>query len=318
MTWSLPISFDLWFAGIAGGVYSTAFLIDYFRNHDSRPLLRVATYLGIPMVLLGVLLLIIDLGNPLRFWHLFGEFKIMSPMSMGTWILLAWLLIAVAMVVLWRIETGASSKLTARMQRIKGFLEVIGLVFAILLMVYTGVLLAVNSNPLWSSTVLLPALFSSSAVSMGLALLVVISLTINAITRGKLPALKPVKEWILGTNHSDIAPRTVSQMVGVNIIAIIIQMVLLVVYVIVLTTSANAGASEAIKQLVSGNMAVPFWLGAVLVAQLIPLVLYIINRARDTGLASVGYSIVLSSVCVVFGGLLLRIVIIVAGQSAGI
>ena len=318
MTWSIPICFDLWLTGIAGGAYSTAFLVDYFSHHRSRPLLRIATCLGIPLVLIGVLLLVLDLGNPLRFWHLFTEFKVLSPMSMGTWILPVWVVIAVTMVVLWRIDNKASNKLTARIQRVLGFLKVIGLVFAVLLMVYTGTLLAVNSNVLWSSTVLLPALFTASAISMGMAMLIIASLVINAVSKGKPVVLKSVTGWILGSTDLTIPVRTVAQIVAANVIVILIQMVVLIIYVVGLTTSVDAGAAEALRLIITGTLAIPFWLGVVLLAMLIPLVLYVINRKKDLEASSVRYTIALSSFCVVFGGLLLRAIIIVAGQIAGI
>ena len=117
MTWGVPIWFDLWLAGIAGGTYSTAFLVDHFSGRGNKPLLRLATCLSIPLAVIGVLLLIIDLGNPSRFWHFLTQFKVLSPMSMGTWILLAWVVIAVMMVILWRIESNSGKETARRLRR---------------------------------------------------------------------------------------------------------------------------------------------------------------------------------------------------------
>ena len=90
MAWSAAIWIYLWLAGMAGGAYFAAFLADRFTGGGNRQLLRLATYVGIPLAVIGVMLLIVDLGQPIRFWHLMVIFKVTSPMSMGTWILLAW------------------------------------------------------------------------------------------------------------------------------------------------------------------------------------------------------------------------------------
>ena len=317
MTWSVPIWFDLWLAGMAGGTYSTAFLVDYFSGGRNRPLLRLATYLGIPLVVIGVLLLIIDLGNPLRFWHFLTQFKLLSPMSTGTWILLAWVVIAAMMVILWRIENSFSKETAGRLRRTTGFLSLVNLVFAVLLMIYSGVLPAVSSKVLWAGTVLLPALFVASAVSMGLAILIIAILTVNATNKGGFAVLKPVINQILGSTDWTIPSRTVPRIAIANAIVIIIELAALIGHILWLTISAEAGAGEAIELFITGTLAVPFWLGVVLLALLIPLVLCLINWGKDIETGTVERTMAISSICVVFGGLLLRAVIMVGGQIMG-
>ncbi len=317
MTWSVPIWFDLWLAGMAGGTYSTAFLVDYFSGGRNKPLLRLATYLGIPLVVIGVLLLIIDLGNPLRFWHFLTQFKVLSPMSMGTWILLAWVVFAVMMVILWRIENSFSKETAGRLRKTTGFLSLVNLVFAVLLMIYSGVLPAVSSKVLWAGTVLLPALFVASAVSMGLAILIITILTVNATNKGGFAVLKPVINQTLGSTDWTIPSRTVPRIAIANAIVIIIELAALIGHILWLTISAEAGAGEAFELLITGTLALPFWLGVVLLALLIPLALYVINWGKDIEARTVERTIVISAICVIFGGLLLRAVIMVSGQIMG-
>lgn len=317
MTWGVPIWFDLWLAGMVGGTYSTAFLVDYFSGGRNKPLLRLATYLGIPLVVIGVLLLIIDLGNPLRFWHFLTQFKLLSPMSTGTWILLAWVVIAVMMVILRRIENSFSKETAGRLRRTTGFLSLVNLVFAVLLMIYSGVLPAVSSKVLWAGTVLLPALFVASAVSMGLAILIIAILTVNATNKGGFAVLKPVINQTLGSTDWAIPSRTVPRIAIANAIVIIIELAALIGHILWLAISAEAGAGEAFELLITGTLAVPFWLGVVLLALLIPLVLYLINWGKDIEARTVERTMAISSICVVFGGLLLRAVIMVDGQIMG-
>ena len=70
MTWESPIWLYLWLAGMAGGAYFTAFLVDRFSGGQQKALLRLATYVALPLAILGVLLLVLDLGVPERFWRL--------------------------------------------------------------------------------------------------------------------------------------------------------------------------------------------------------------------------------------------------------
>ena len=67
MTWEWPIAIDLWAAGIGGGAYFAAFLMDRFTRGRHKLFMKIAMLIGVPLVLLGVLLLVADLGEQLRF-----------------------------------------------------------------------------------------------------------------------------------------------------------------------------------------------------------------------------------------------------------
>ena len=178
ITWGAPIWLYLWLAGMAGGAYFGAFLAE-IRSTTRKGLLRLATYLGIPLAVVGVTLLIIDLGEPLRFWHLITNLSFTSPMSMGTWILALWVSIAVILVIAWWIEDHRPTMFKAWIRRLVNVLTWADLIFSIMLMSYTGVLLATSNQPMWAGTLLLPSLFVTSAVSTGIAILV-FTILINA------------------------------------------------------------------------------------------------------------------------------------------
>ncbi len=283
MAWSAPIWIYLWLAGMAGGAYFAAFLAERFSGIVDRKLLRLATYVGVPLAVIGVLLLVVDLGHPLRFWHLFTQFNVGSPMSMGTWILLAWVGIGVIMLILWRMARG--------LQKLTELLSWVNCVLAVLLIAYTGVLLAVSNQSLWAGTVLLPSLFVASAVSTGVALVIVAA----AIGRS-------------------IPGRTIARLAEADAVVIIIELVALIGYAIWLAASSMAGAGEALGLLTTGVLAAPFWVGVVLVALLIPLGLEIRNWGKDVEAKAVWRAIIASSACVILGGLVLRAVIVIGGQ----
>jgi formate-dependent nitrite reductase membrane component NrfD len=298
ITWHPPIWIDLWFAGMAGGAYFAAFLAERFAGVTNRRLLQVATCLGIPLASTGVLLLIVDLGQPIRFWHLLARFEILSPMSMGTWILMVWVIVAMAMVALWLGELYIPGLATLRLgplnlRRMVEILSWVGLVFAALLMTYTGVLLATSNQPLWAGTVLLPPLFVASAISTGVALLIVAAVTVRAL---------------------GIPSRTVNRLAEAVAVVILIELAVLVGYGIWLGVSPMEGTGEALRLLTTGVLAAPFWVGVVLLALLVPLALQVANWGQELERKAVWRAVLASAVCVIFGGLVLRAVITIGGQ----
>jgi len=179
MVWEWPIFIDLWAAGVAGGGYFAAFLVDRFTGRKHKLLMQVATWVGVPLALLGVLLLVLDLGNQLWAWHLFVRFMPVSPMSLGSWILLLWSITGVALIALWFAEslepaeqpTDVLARVASMLRPLVPATEIlvwITFVLSVLLIAYTGVLLSNTRIALWA-TVLLPALFVVSAIFTGTA-----------------------------------------------------------------------------------------------------------------------------------------------------
>jgi len=321
MPWSIPLWFDIWLAGMAGGAYLVAFLANRYSGGAYKNLFRLAVYTGVPLAIIGVLLLVIDLGNPLWFWHLFTIFKPVSVMSMGTWILLSWAIIAFLMMIAWVIEGDATRKpelysgdMAGRMRRVSGFLGWVDLVLAVLLITYPGALLANTSQALWASTLLLPALFVASAICTGVALLILMALVINAANRSSSNILNSTVKWLFGSTGWEISRETVGRLAKVLVWVIVIELVVMVGYAIWLGISSAAGAGEALTLLTAGSLALPFWLAIVLLGLLIPLVLLVINRGEELAVKATTSIVAASATCVLLGGLALRAVILIGGQ----
>ncbi len=312
MTWTALIWIYLWLAGMAGGAYLAAFAVNRFTGGKNDSLLRLSTYLAIPLVVLGVLLLIFELGNPIRFWHLFTQFDVVSPMSMGTWILMAWVIIAMIMIVSWWLQNRVSEEVAASLAALRGPLSIVSAVLAAALITYTGVLLAVSSQPLWSNTVLLPTLFVISAVSTGVAILVLAALALNAIAGGSMAGLKPALNYIFGSTEWKTPKEMVLQLAETDAIIIVLEIMAMVGYIIWLVTSTSG--SDALAVLISGSMAAPFWVGVVLLALLIPFALDLTIRGKAIEVKGVLMTLTTSSLCVIVGGLILRWVITSGGQ----
>jgi formate-dependent nitrite reductase membrane component NrfD len=114
------------------------------------------------------------LGQPLRFWHMLvnttpGEpgpsFKYWSPISVGSWVLLLYSIFAFVSFV-----EALRNRSTRAGAAVLTF-NVIGSVLALFIASYTGVVLSVSNQPVWSDTWTLGALFLASALSGSAALL---------------------------------------------------------------------------------------------------------------------------------------------------
>src|SRR5690349_564643 len=79
--------------GLAGGAYFLAALLDWFGRPEDRPVVRTGYDVAAVGAILSGLLLTVDLGQPLRFWHMLFQsanfpaimFKGWSPISFGVW-----------------------------------------------------------------------------------------------------------------------------------------------------------------------------------------------------------------------------------------
>jgi len=312
VTWTALIWIYLWLAGMAGGAFLAAKAAGRFSGSKDDSLLRLATYLALPLAVIGVLLLIFELGNPIRFWHLFTQFDFNSPMSMGTWILIAWALIAVVMIVSWWLQGKVSQEAAASLAGLRKLLSRINVVFSAALITYTGVLLAVSSQSLWAGTILLPALFVVSAVSTGVAVLILAALALNSIADGSMAELKLALTQIFGSTELKTPKEMIVRLAEADAVIIVLEIIAMVGYVIWLATST--GGSDALGVLTTGSMAAPFWVGVVLLALLIPFGLDLTIRGKTSETKGVMMTIVTSSLCVIVGGLILRWVITSGGQ----
>jgi len=161
--WQPEIPFYFWTGGIAG---ASSVLHGVARVARNDTLAKRCLYVGTAFDLASPLLLVSDLGRPERFLHMLRMFKVTSPMSVGSWILL--------------LSGGAST--TAAVLELLGVLrplkwagEVVSFLSGPPLATYTGALVANTSIPVWSEARdELPWVFGlSAAASAGAAAAIV-------------------------------------------------------------------------------------------------------------------------------------------------
>ena len=298
--WQWLIIAYFFIGGIAGGAFFLAALMDLFGRPEDRPLARLGYYIAFPAVVLCGILLIVDLGQPLRFWHLFIKseripepiLKLWSPISVGSWVLTVFGFFAFVSFVGVLVERGtirwaplvrADRWARAGPRPFEVLWGILGAFFGFFLGGYTGVLFTSTSVPVWHNSQLMGALFLISAASTSYALLMIL-----LMRRGRSP-------------HD----RTVEKLARADRWAIVMELVVLAVLVALLGSVA--------RPLVAGGYGVVFWLGVVLVGLLVPLGLHAFPGWR-AGLMSEGRRATLGAACVLVGGLLLRFVVVLAPQ----
>lgn len=183
--WTWYILGYFFVAGLAGGAYFLATLLRYWGTPADEPVSRIGFYLPFPATLIGGLLLTLDLTKPLRFWHMLfdttpGEFGLnfnsTTPMSIGVWALLVATPFAFVSFVDSLVRDGKlRHPLARRLAALAGRAwNVIGAVLFLFIAGYTGVLIAVSNQPIWSDSWALGGLFLASGLAGAAALLLLL------------------------------------------------------------------------------------------------------------------------------------------------
>lgn len=276
IAFGLIIVFYIFIAGMAAGLFVFSTLGPVFGMKKMQPLAKPASVMALAAVIPGVLALIVDLGQPLRFYTLLYRINVSSAMSWGTYILVVFSIINLIYIYfLWKEDA----------RKAKGA-GMAGLVAAVALGLYTGFLIALApGHPLWNSA-LVPVLFMVSGLVSGLSMI-----NVGAIYFPKLTGLT--------SNRAD------EIMHHMKIWLIALEVVLLGSHLLALFVS-DAGRA-VFFHLATGDKMFSFVILQIGIGMLLPVVLLLIGKSR----AVVGLSSLLS----IFGVFMLRYNIIIGGQD---
>lgn len=284
-TWGWPVAGYLFLGGLVAGLMIIAAVLRR-RGAGYQDAVGKADLLAFPLLVLGLILLWIDLGNRWNAWRFFTTLELGSAMSWGSWILLASsVLLAFRLVQTWHARgwwvplDRPFAWVSGLVDRASVWIDRLALVLGTGLGFYTGILLSsINARPLWDSIWLAP-LFLASGLASGGALLCLVSET---------------------ETHMRLAPFSMA-MCGV-------ESTLLVVYLVGLGVASGVYSSAA-SSVVSGSFAGAFWGVVVAIGLAIPLAIEIGER-RGT----IGSTAALAAPIMKLGGAFgLRAVILFAG-----
>jgi formate-dependent nitrite reductase membrane component NrfD len=261
--------------GISGGALLLAGLVRLFGRGEDSPFVRLASYLSLAGAVISGMLLVVDLGVPLRFWHMMIQsdtgrpmFKWWSPISVGVWGLLFFGFFAQGGRRGWRAFRFLAEPPFSMLGAIGG---IIGGLF---LAGYTGVLLAVSNRPVWADSSWLGLVFLLSAISTSVAALLLLA------------------RW-----RSVESPTTVAWLLGFDRIALVVELLAIVIFLISL--------GGAIRALLNA-WGVLLLLGVIVLGILVPL---FIQRGRAV------HDFVLPATLVLVGGFLLRMTVLLSSEQ---
>lgn len=319
--WEFLIVNYLFLGGLSAGLFFVSGLATWLQDKDGQPahpaLAKLGALLAPWPVSLGSALLILDLGKPLRFWKLFLHVRWRSPMSIGSWLLVAFTILSLAYLWSWldgaerqrwlgKVPVRVYGKLPAFLRTWleadgaprRRILALAGLPMSVGVGIYTGVLLgAVQSRPFWNTN-LVAQMFLFSALSSGAATLVLLR--------------------FLGKERPGLAE--VRFLYGLDIVLMGLELFIVLPYLIHGNLSSLA-VKTALHQILGGPYTFAFWglfLGLGLLAPLAvelweyrPVIL-----GKGTFHVAPKWALAAGAM-VLLGGYTLRFVFVFAGQATG-
>jgi len=293
--WGWEIPLYLFLGGMVAGIMIFAG-IWMFRKKEEEPSLALSLLpWAAPIAIsVGMFFLWLDLEHPFNAWRFYLAFKVTSPMSWGSWILLG--IYPVSILLAWVVTPEfLKGMVRERLNPVPFFgkidewagenvrlLGVLNIVLGVALGIYTGVLLGTMvARPLWNSALLGP-LFLVSGLSSGAAFMLLFGLTDR-------------ERIFLGRADMGL---------------IAIELALLALWMIGL--AAGSGPSQAaLASILGGAYTAAFWTMVVALGLLAPLfgewLEYKHGAVPGKGTA----------ILVLLGGFALRWIMVFAGQATG-
>jgi len=180
--WHWYIVWYFFLGGLAGGAYALGVLLRLVGSREDEGAARLAFLVSFPALVICPILLTLDLGKPMRFWHMLIDartwlptLKYWSPMSLGAWVLAVFGIFATlsfveALVLDGRLRHPLARRVADALSGGFGRLfMIVGACLGLFIAGYTGVLLAVSNQPVWSDTWAIGGLFLASGLSTAAA-----------------------------------------------------------------------------------------------------------------------------------------------------
>lgn len=199
--WEWWILGYFFFGGISGGSYAIGTLLRLVGAPSDQRLSRAAFIVSFLALIPCPIFLVVDLGQPLRFLNMLIDasngglaFKPLSPMSVGAWALLFFGLFSFVSFVGALAEMGTVRALAPLARVYRGPLvtawSIIGTALGLFMCGYTGVLLAVSNQPVWSDGWPLGGMFLASGLSGSAALLLLVARSRRDVESGSAERLE--------------------------------------------------------------------------------------------------------------------------------
>jgi formate-dependent nitrite reductase membrane component NrfD len=286
--WHWQIPSYLFLGGLAAGLlFFASFFTIMGKEHKMETTVKKAPLIVPFVLMLGLFFLFLDLKHKLYFWQLYTTIRLESPMGWGSWVLM----IITPISILWSASYVKEvfpnwdwkfkilNTVEAWLIKNRKIIAYPMAIYAVILGIYTGILLsAFNARPLWNTSILGP-LFLVSGMSTAAAVIMLMS--------------KDHKERkIMGR---------------IDILLIVVELF----FIIHLLMGFLAGSEvqiNAANLFLGGKFTAPFFAFVVVLGLIFPAILEIFELK--------GYKvpIVVPAVLILLGGLIFRFLMVEAGQ----
>lgn len=173
-SWGLYIIMFMLLVGLSAGGMIISSAPKVFGAEGFGGISKVAVWISICCTILAVGFVLVDLGGPVRVWHLFAYANMTSPLMWDIIVLTLYLIISI--IYLWATVRAESGKGSTKALRI---LAVVALICAVLVHTITAWIFGLlHAKELWY-TALLGPWFVSSALVSGLALVVIVAIALR-------------------------------------------------------------------------------------------------------------------------------------------
>ena len=312
--WEWQIPLYLFLGGLAAGLL---FFASYFvitgKEKKYPATVKYGPVIALFAIVIGLAALLLDLKHPAYFWQLYTTIRFDSPMSWGAWTLMLVSIINVIWIFSYLKEI--FPRFNIKIKFVKNLLKKIitekdgnsGLnwewkyeflkkfedfniknrkkwawvlvVFAVILGVYTGILLsAFNARPLWNTSILGP-LFLTSGMSTGAAMLMIIS-----------------KDHFERLSYSKI-----------DLLLIIIEL-FFITHMFMGFLASSEVKTEAAHYFLGGEFTVTFWVNVIIIGLIIPAILEALELLKFR------IPVIVPGLMILWGGMMFRFIMVDAGQ----
>lgn len=310
--WQIPLY--LFLGGLAAGLlFFAAYYVIVGKEDQYKTTVKIAPIIAPIAIMIGLVALILDLKHPAYFWKLYTTIRFESPMSWGAWILMLATPLSIVWVAIhlkevfpkfdiknnffrkilgivikedeneteldwdWKFPIVRNFEKFA-LQRKKAWAWVM-LVTAVILGVYTGILLsAFNARPLWNTSILGP-LFLTSGLSTAAA-------TIMLMSRDH--------------NERNAFSR-------IDLMLIVIEL-FLITHLFMGYLAGSEVKQEAAQFFLGGEFTVVFWVNVVILGLIVPAILETLELMKFK------VPIIVPAGLIIWGGLMFRFIMVDAGQ----
>ncbi len=248
MPLGIPIATYFYLTGLSAGSFIISTLAYGFGMLKFKPLGKIGVVMATCLLMIAPMILLIDLEQPFRFWHLIIYLRITSPITWGTFLLSLYPMNCMVY---------GYFMFKGDLRRTKIF-GLIGIPLALLVHGYTGFILALGKARVLWNTAIMPPIFLVSAMVSGLAMMILVVIIKDfIIQRGK----EPNRDLIYALGKFLVA-------------SIALDLILIGIDLSVLLTSTTE-AYRAALMLLNGQFSLLFLGVEVLLGAVIPLFLFL-------------------------------------------